>query len=288
MTNLFYLYLSYTFIHKYSIVNPAPFFCSASIRKLENLGKVLDENMPIFIAFLALLIITLVFFLILSKEEKEKTELFHIMAHKFRSPIYIIKCYMELLSDKSAGDLNDKQRKYFAEIRKAGEKMNEAVDSLIALLQLQSNSLHLKIEKVNVRDLITQTIRNLQSKIERRKLHLQEIYPREQEIIIRTDSKLLGIVFQNLIENIVVRTPENGNITIKANFYKNRLLIEIKDDQYGISKEELSGFSTGSINFKDVDFDLYLVKSILRKMRGQISFKSKENKEATFSMSLPI
>ncbi len=86
--------------------------------------------MPIFIVFLALLLITLVFFLILSKAEKEKTEFFHIMAHKLRSPISIIKWYTELLSDKSVGTLNDKQKEYFNEIRKQEEKLNEIIDSL--------------------------------------------------------------------------------------------------------------------------------------------------------------
>lgn len=92
--------------------------------------KVLDENMPIFIVFLALLILTLIFLLILSRKEKEKIEFFHVMAHKLRSPILIIKWYTELLSEKSVGTLNDKQKEYFNEICKSSEKLNEIIDSL--------------------------------------------------------------------------------------------------------------------------------------------------------------
>jgi len=86
--------------------------------------------MPILIVFLALLLITLVFFLILSNAEKEKTEFFHVMAHKLRSQISAIKWYTELLSDKSVGTLNDKQKQYFNEIFKSSEKLNEIIDSL--------------------------------------------------------------------------------------------------------------------------------------------------------------
>ena len=86
--------------------------------------------MLVFILFLALLLMALVFFLILSKEEKEKIEFFHMMAHKLRSPISTIKWYTELLSDKSVGTLNDKQKKYFNEIYKASERFNEIIDSL--------------------------------------------------------------------------------------------------------------------------------------------------------------
>ncbi|OGH50079.1 MAG: hypothetical protein A3H17_02530 [Candidatus Levybacteria bacterium RIFCSPLOWO2_12_FULL_37_14] len=87
--------------------------------------------MLIFILFLALLLITLIFFLILSREEKEKIEFFHVMAHRFRSPISIIKWYVELLSDKSVGTLNDKQKEYLNEIRKASEKLNEIINSIL-------------------------------------------------------------------------------------------------------------------------------------------------------------
>ena len=243
--------------------------------------------MPVFIAFLALLLLTLVFFLILSRQEKEKTEFFYIMAHKFRSPISIIKWYVELLSDKSVGDLNGKQKEYFSEIYKASERLNEIIDSLIILLQLQSNNLAIKKGKVNIKDLVAKIIQKLQFKIERHKLHLQEIYPKEQEIIIQTDPKLLSIVLQNLIENAVRYTPESGNIDIKVDFSNKKLLIEIKDNGYGIPKERKSRILANSVNFKDMGFSLYLVKLILRKMQADISFKSEKNKGTTFSISLP-
>lgn len=84
----------------------------------------------IIIAIAPLIILTVVFFLILSKLEKEKKELFHVMAHRIRSPISIIKWYAELISDKSVGTLNDKQKEYLNEIQKASEKLNETIDSL--------------------------------------------------------------------------------------------------------------------------------------------------------------
>jgi len=242
---------------------------------------------PLFIAVLVLLLITLIFFLILSREEKDKIEFFHVMAHRFRSPISIVKWYIELLSNKSVGDLNDKQKEYLTEIFNASERLNETIDSLIVLLQLQSNNLTVKTEKTNIKDLIAQIIHKLQFKIERRKLHLQENYPKDQEAVIQADPKLLNIVLQSLIENAVKYSPENGNVDIKVNLLNKKMMIEIKDDGYGIPKERRSGVLADSVNSKDMGFSLYLVKLILRKMRSNIDFKSEENKGTTFSISLP-
>jgi signal transduction histidine kinase len=243
--------------------------------------------MTIFIALLGFLSITLVFFLILSHQEKEKTEFFHVMAHRFRSPISIIKWYMELLSDKSTGDLNDKQKEYFKEIFNASEKLNETIDSLIILLQMQSNNLTLKKEEINIKDLITKIIQKLKFKIERRKINLQEDYP-QQEAIVQTDSKLFSIALQNIIENAIKYSPENGNICIKVSFLNKTMLIEIKDNGYGIPKERKSRILADSVNSKDMGFSLYLVKLIFKKIGTKISFKSEENKGTTFLISLPV
>ena len=244
--------------------------------------------MQLIIAFIGLLLITLVFYLILSKQEKDKIEFFHVMAHRFRSPIAIIKWYLELLSDKSVGDLNDKQREYFSEIHKASERLNETIDSLIVLLQIQSHKLTIKTETVDIKNLIGRTIQKLQFKIERHKLHLQEIYPKNHQLTIQADPKLLNIVIQNLIENSIKYTPENGNIAIKIDFLNKKMSIEIKDSGYGISKQKRSRILADCVNSKDMSFSLYLVKLILKAMKANIDFKSEENVGTMFSILLPI
>jgi signal transduction histidine kinase len=244
--------------------------------------------MQTFILILALISLTIFFLIILSRKEKEKTEFFHVMAHRFRSPISIIKWYIELMSDKSFGNLNKKQKEYLTEIFNASEKLNETIDSLIILLQLQSNNLDLKLEEVNAADLIAQIIQKLKFKIERHKLKLQETYPKKQETTIQTDQRLFKIVLQNVIENAIRYTPENGNIAIRINSSGKKMLIEIEDDGYEIPKEKRSKILAESVNSKDMGFSLYLVKLILRKMQGNISFKSGKDKKTTFFISLPI
>lgn len=242
--------------------------------------------MTIFIVTTALLLMTLVFYLLLSREEKEKIEFFHVMAHRFRSPISIIKWYIELLSTDSVGNLNDKQKEYFTEIYDAGEKLNDTVESLIILLQLQSNKLALKIEKVNVKDLITKIIQKLKFKIDRHKLNLIESYLGGENVVVKSDPKLLEIVLQNLIENAVKYTPEKGTIEIKSNLSGKKALIEIKDNGYGIPKEKRSKILADSVNSKDMGFSLYLVGLILKRLKADIRFSSEENRGTTFVISL--
>lgn len=253
--------------------------------------------MPLFIIVL-LSIAILILIAILSKKEKEKIEFFHVMAHRFRSPISIIKWYIELLSDTAVGTLNYKQKKYFTQIYKASERLTETIDFLLVLLELASNKLSVKIQTINIGNLTDHILQKLQFKIERHRLHLQKIYPKDQEIIIQTDPKLLGIVFQNLIENAIRYTPENGNISVSVliSDANKQLSIEIKDDGYGIPKNEQSKIFTKlyrASNIKAIDpqgtgLGLYIVKSIIEKLGGSIWFISEENKGTAFSISLPL
>jgi signal transduction histidine kinase len=243
--------------------------------------------MLVFVLLFALILLTLIFFIILSRQKKEKIELFHVIAHKFRSPISIIKWYIELISDKSVGELNNKQREYLTEIFNASEKLNETIESLIIVLQLQSNNLTLKMENVNIKDLIAKIVQKSRLKLERHKIRLQEIYPEKQELIAQTDLKLLNISIEHLIENAIAYTPENGNIEIKASILGGKLLIEIKDDGCGIPKDKRSKVLVNSVNSKDMSLSLYLIKVILKKMRASIEYQSEENKGTTFFVSLP-
>jgi signal transduction histidine kinase len=212
----------------------------------------------------------------------------HVVAHKFRTPISIIKWYIELVSDKSIGELNNKQKEYFAEISNATERLNESIESLIILLQLQSNNLTLKIERVNIKDLIAKIVKKLKLKIERHKITLREVYPEKEELIAQTDPKLLNISLEHIIENAIIFTPEGGKIEIKANILGRNLLIEVKDNGCGIPKERRAKILVDSVSSKNMSLSLYMIKVILKKMRARIYFESEENRGTTFYVSLPI
>lgn len=246
--------------------------------------------MPIYVVviFLIIILILIVVFALVVKKEKDKIDFFHFMVHRFRSPISIIRWYAELLSDSAVGNLNEKQKEYFAEIYKASEKLNETNDSLLILLQLESNKLSIKEEKVDVNKFIDNILQKLKFKFERHRLQIKKDYPTDQEIIVKTDPKLLGIAFQYLVENAITYTPENGNIDIKISISNKKLLLEIQDDNYSPPKKSDSKLIANSVNSKDMKFSLYLVELIVKKLQGHIGTRIQANKGTTFYITVPF
>jgi two-component system, OmpR family, sensor histidine kinase ResE len=239
--------------------------------------------------FITVLIsITIIFFLILCLEEKDESEFFHVMVHRVRSPSSIIRWYVELMSDKSTGTLNDKQKDYLFEIYKASERLNGTIQSLATLLQAQANKLPVNKQKTNINALIDKILANYQFNINKRKLNVQKQYSGHQNLTVNTDPKLFDTVLQNIIENAIKHTPEEGNININTRLSSSRFTLKMKNDGYGISKIKDSGGLSNSVNSRDIGFNLYLAKLIVPKLGGKINYKSDEISGTDLSITLPV
>jgi two-component system sensor histidine kinase VicK len=106
----------------------------------------------------------------------------------------------------------------------------------------------------------------------------------------------MGIVVQNLLENAIKYTPENGNINISLEKDEESILFKIKDSGVGIPADQqeriFTKFFRGS-NVIRLETDgsglgLYTTKNIVESHNGKIWFESEEGKGTTFFVSLPV
>ena len=65
-----------------------------------------------------------------------------------------------------------------------------------------------------------------------------EISDCPKDIIISLDYKLGAKLFDNLLSNAIKYTPEGGRITLRANTYKGKVKIDVKDNGMGIPKDD--------------------------------------------------
>ena len=96
----------------------------------------------------------------------------------------------------------------------------------------------------------------------------------------------------NLIENAVKFTPENGKIIIDAKKIKNDVVVSVKDTGIGISKEnqkkifnvffQVSGKSSGA------GLGLSVCKNIIEAHHRKIQVESALGKGSKFIFTLPV
>jgi len=104
------------------------------------------------------------------------------------------------------------------------------------------------------------------------------------------DQEKVGLVIQNLLENAIKYTPEEGTIQISLGQEKNNILFKIKDSGVGIPQDQqnriFTKFFRGS-NVMRLETDgsglgLYTAKNIIDAHKGKIWFESQEGQGTTF------
>jgi PAS domain S-box-containing protein len=112
---------------------------------------------------------------------------------------------------------------------------------------------------------------------------------------IKSDKKLLVSVFQNLIENSMKYKSRNDFekiINITSRQKNGSWTIQIADNGMGISEKFKNRifemFFRANAEVSGTGLGLFIVKNSVVKLKGSISFKSKENEGTTFLLKFPI
>ncbi|MGL1889344.1 MAG: ATP-binding protein, partial [Reichenbachiella sp.] len=112
----------------------------------------------------------------------------------------------------------------------------------------------------------------------------------------RSDPFILQRILENLISNALKFTKPNGEISIKIALEEEKFTVSVKDNGPGIPKDEhvllfkkfgkTSSLPTG--NEPSTGLGLYIVNSLINKMKGQITLNSDTGKGTEFLIDIPL
>ena len=103
-------------------------------------------------------------------------------------------------------------------------------------------------------------------------------------------------VFNNLITNALIYTPEGGSVTVSGEVKGDFAVIHITDTGYGIAPDEIPKIferfyrvkTDMTRNIVGTGLGLPIVKSIVEAHNGSLTVKSKEGSGSTFTVRLPV
>lgn len=227
--------------------------------------------------------------------EKSKTEFVSLASHQLRTPLSSIRWRTEEMLSEEIGPLNDTQKQYAQKVYNANQRMIKLTDMFLDVSRIETGSLHLVPESVNLPTLHKEALSDLSALIAEKKLSLESDIEETLPPIL-TDRNCLLTVLQNLLSNAVKYTPNGGKIKITAASLGETITVSISDTGYGIPKNDQSRiftklFRAGNISERETDgngLGLYLVKSTLELLGGKIWFESQEDKGTTFFFEIPI
>lgn len=227
--------------------------------------------------------------------DKAKTEFVSLASHQLRTPLSAIGWYAEMLLDGDAGKINKEQKLYLEEIYRGNQRMVELVNALLNTSRLELGTFIIEPQETDLKFLAEDVIKEQQPSISAKKLLFKSSFAKNLPKI-KVDPKLTRIVFQNLLSNAVKYTPEGGRVELSLNLEKTAISLSVKDTGYGIPKAQQDKifeklFRADNVKALDTEgtgLGLYLVKSIIEKSGGRISFESEEGRGTIFEVKIPL
>ena len=216
----------------------------------------------------------------LQNSNKQKDDIISAISHEFKNPIAVINGYSQtLLEDEN---LNPEIRKKFLnKIYNNGNRLSNLIDTLRLSIKLDSGQQTINFRDINLHVVITEALENVKINYPNKEVILDG----DENITIKADEALFGIVVSNLIENAFKYSEDE--VTINYNSSK----LSVIDTGIGINEKDLQNLTTKFYRVHENSWNnslglgLFIVSNIINLHNFSLEIQSVENQGSTFSIN---
>ncbi len=224
----------------------------------------------------------------LEDADAKKDEFLSVLGHELRNPLAALKASMEILQPK----LQDGSELLSIMDHSIGT-MSRLLDDLLDLNRIARNRVTLKIDTVDVREVLSEVVKLTRNVCEQKGHTLT--FSSEDSLMVKGDPVRLEQIFMNMVFNAYKYTPEGGRIHVSAKRSGDEIRVSVKDNGLGLP-EHLQGkifdpffqIKKEGHASQGLGIGLALAKKLVEMHKGRIEAESEgENKGSTFSVTLP-
>lgn len=170
------------------------------------------------------------------KLENERIEIVESLAHDLKSPLSIIKVYLEVMSEDM--DLNKEQNEYLKIIEKNTDKSISLVKQMRYTSDLDNSKLKVDNKQINIREFLKEKVEFYIIQSKEKEANISINVNKNVPEYIFVDVEKLERILDNLISNSIQYIDEKGNIKIEVDSDNDNIFYTISDDGVGFSKED--------------------------------------------------
>lgn len=248
-----------------------------------------------FLILIVLLVFTYALFIILKQRRLSEVqkEFVNTMTHEFKTPLSTIAISANVLAKANEVQQSQRLNNYINIVIKENERLSNQVDKLLQMTDLEKEKISLKIEAINLHELIEQIGQHLNLRIKENngELHLNL---ESNKTIVNADKLHLTNIIYNLLDNAIKYSGETPCISVETSNKSNAIFLSISDNGKGIPLEEQKRIfqkfyrvPTGNIHdVKGFGLGLSYVKKIVKEHGWLIDLKSELDIGSTFTITI--
>lgn len=225
----------------------------------------------------------------LKKKDEAQNQFINIAAHELRTPIQPILNAIYLL--QSANVKSEKRVQYLDIIRRNTDKLARLAEDILDVTRIESDTLKLTMERINLYDLISNTVEEYGKNIQFVYTDLIINYDSGvHNINVNGDKLRLGQVLFILLDN-AGKFTKSGSILVTSQIKSNTVQVMVKDNGPGIDPEILPELFTKFVTKSDrgTGLGLFIARSIIEAHGGFIwAENSVQHQGAIFLFTLPL
>jgi two-component system phosphate regulon sensor histidine kinase PhoR len=229
----------------------------------------------------------------LKRLDRVRTDFVANVSHELKTPLTLIKGYIETLQNKAIND-KEKSARFISIIKEHSDRLGYIIDDLLSLSEVELS-----------RDCVNKTEFDLKEVIDEISLGFEQALTEKNQTLtvstygddfsIQADRNKIEQVFANLIDNSIKYTKEFGRIEISLYEQERMVRVTVHDNGIGIPKEHRDRVferfyridKARSRELGGTGLGLSIVKHIVLAHNGNIAIESEPNKGTTVSVTFP-
>ncbi len=223
-----------------------------------------------------------------------KDRFFSIISHDLRGPVNSFKGLTTIMKMSLGAKAYDDLPKMTDMLDKASNQLSELLDNLLDWAVNQQGEFPYSPEKISIETLVKDVLNTSKSRAESKQIKITTQF--DEELFGWIDKNSVKTILRNLVNNALKFTPKGGLVEIIGVIEKDELILRIKDNGIGISKEKFATLfseselksTPGTDGEKGLGLGLRLAYEFAKMNKGVITAESKEGKGTVFTVSLPM
>ena len=227
-----------------------------------------------------------------------KTMFLSNMSHDIRTPMNAIIGLTELMQHHLTEP--EVLKNYISKLQSSSHYLLELINDILDLSKIESGSVNLKPEAMDIGKQIEQVITIIRPRIDEKKQNLSVQSECMEFVNLLGDPVRFRQVLMNVVSNAVKYTPEGGNIRfeiheLERKAYVRKYQFVIEDNGIGMSQkflehifEPFSRSESGTGFAQGTGLGMAITKSIVDAMDGTIHIQSSPGKGSRFCIELPF
>lgn len=172
----------------------------------------------------------------LEEVEKNRREFISNVSHEIRSPITSIKGFIGGILDGVIP--KEKENYYLSVTYEEIQRLTRLVNDLLDLSAIEAGQFRLRIEELDINEIIRLCAIKFESKIKSKKLNVDVCF-QDDNLYVAADKDRITQVVTNLFDNAIKYVTDGGNITISTKVKGTKAYISVFNDNANIPEDDL-------------------------------------------------